>query len=135
MTNKLAGVFQITQWDENTHLEFKEGSKHNYAKIKQAYSGDIVGESNLQYIMNYMVNGEATFNGFESINATIGNKTGRIVIEHRGKFVQGIASSNFNVISESCSDDFVHTTGNGTFTSTENGQAKYHFELSFARKG
>lgn len=134
MSEKFIGVFQITQWEENTHVEFIEGSKHTYAKIKQMYKGDISGDSDLQYIMNYRVNGEATFLGYESITATLRDRVGRIVIEHKGQFVSGVASSNFTVVTDSCSGDFAGVTGKGEFVSTENGQANYQFELSFNNK-
>ncbi|MFT5178026.1 MAG: hypothetical protein ACI90R_001072, partial [Alteromonas macleodii] len=47
------GSFSITQWDEDTLSERSEGIKVSHASIKQVYSGEMSGESNVEFLMSY----------------------------------------------------------------------------------
>lgn len=131
MSKTLTGTFQITQWDEECHIVFEEGGKQCCAQIKQTYSGDIVGDSSLKYLMNYRTETTACFVGFEVIYATIDGKKGRIVLRHDGVYEQGVASSKFKVITENCTEELKGIHGGGSFASIENGQANFQFELGF----
>ena len=49
----IEGIFSITQWDEDTLSERSEGIKVSHASIKQVYSGEMSGESNVEFLMSY----------------------------------------------------------------------------------
>ncbi|WNC70279.1 DUF3224 domain-containing protein [Thalassotalea nanhaiensis] len=131
MSKTLTGIFQITQWDEESHIVFDEGGKQSYAQIKQTYNGDIKGDSSIKYLMNYKTETSACFVGYEVMNVTIDGKQGQLVLKHDGLFEQGIASSKFDIISENSTGDLIGIQGSGSFTSTENGQAEYTFKVNF----
>ena len=131
MSKTLTGKFQITQWDEESHIVFDEGGKQSYAQITQIYTGDIEGDSSIKYLMNYKTETSACFVGYEVMNIAIEGKKGRIVLKHDGLFEKGIASSKFKIISENSTGELKNINGSGSFTSTENGQANYTFETSF----
>jgi len=120
---QLTGIFQITDWQESTQKKFDNGKKLNIANINQTYSGDIVGSSKTIYQLDYQVSGDAYFNGFEYITCEINNLECELVLKHDGEFKNGIASSNFKIISSETNLDLEGKTG--YFKSTTDGQAEY----------
>ena len=129
MVIQLQGVFQITAWDEIPYTENDDGSKLTNAKIKQSYSGDIEGSSELQYLMSYSSTGSAHFVGIETLVCSIDGKSGSIVLQHIGKFEAGVASSKFTILADSGKNELMGMVGSGSFTSGENGQAAYLVNL------
>ena len=129
MTKKLEGVFQIASWDETPSSESDDGSKQSHAKITQNYTGAIEGSSELQYIMAYQSQGLALFVGFETLSVTINGKSGSFVIQHNGKFENGVASSNFTIMPSFGREALVGISGSGSFVSGENGQARYELSI------
>ena len=119
------GTFQITGWDETPYMEGKNGAKKSHAKITQNYSGAIEGSSELQYIMSYQSSTSALFVGFEVITGTINGKSGSVTLQHSGKFENGVASSNFIIVSNSGTGELVGIEGSGSFESGESGKANY----------
>ena len=125
--HKLTGQFQIKDWQETTQSEYELG-KRSLANVKLEYTGDIAGSSELQYLLSYQADGSADFVGFESLQASISGKAGSLVLKHSGSFVDGVASSQFEVIQCSIEDKLIGSKGN--FKSGENGQAEYIIKVS-----
>jgi len=123
----LTGQFQIKDWQETTQSE-NAGLKRSLANVKLEYTGDIVGTSELQYLLNYQADGNAEFVGFESIQACVNGISSILVLRHLGRFVAGVASSQFEVIQSSIEDKLIGSIGD--FRSGENGQANYTIEVS-----
>ena len=130
MTGKLEGVFQITNWDESPYQENDDGSKQSHAKIKQTYSGNIEGTSDVQYLMSYKSPASAVFVGHEILTANISGKSGSFILQHNGTFENGVAKSSFHVVPGSARGELVGLEGTGNFESTENGQANYIFSIN-----
>ncbi|MFT6269383.1 MAG: hypothetical protein ACJAVV_002208 [Alphaproteobacteria bacterium] len=120
---KLQGTFQISDWQETTDQTFDQGSKLTSAKVKQTYSGDIEGTSEISYKMHYFVSSNAAFTGFEYIDAIIDSQPCRLTLKHNGKFENGQASSQFRVIE--CEPSHILTGAAGDFVAGDGGQAKY----------
>jgi hypothetical protein len=123
----LTGQFQIKDWQETTQSEYAVG-KRSLATVKLEYSGDIVGTSELQYLLSYQADGSADFVGFESITAKVKGVSGYMTLRHLGRFVDGVASSQFTVIHCDFAAKFLGMKGE--FTSGENGVAEYIFQLN-----
>ena len=121
----MSNVFQITSWDETPYMENEDGSKKSHAKITQNYSGIIEGSSELQYLMSYQSTASALFVGFEVVTGKVNGKTGSFTIQHNGKFENGVASSNFIIVSSSGTGELASIEGSGSFKSGESGQANY----------
>ena len=118
----LTGIFQITNWQEQTDKELEQGGKITTAKITQEYNGDVTGSSEITFQMLYGADGTAVFVGFEEFTGKINNRSIQFMLKHDGKFENGVASSKF-VIIDSNEQEFKNKTGH--FSSIENGQAKY----------
>ena len=123
----LTGNFQIKDWQETIQSEHEQG-KRSLAKVKLEYTGDIVGSSELQFLLSYQADGNAEFVGFESIQASINGSSGLLILRHLGRFVNGVASSQFEVLQSSIDDKLIGVKGD--FSSGENGQASYIIYLS-----
>ncbi|WMN62042.1 DUF3224 domain-containing protein (plasmid) [Pseudoalteromonas xiamenensis] len=119
----MSNVFQITSWDETPYIENQDGSKKSHAKITQSYSGVIEGSSEIQYLMSYQSAASALFVGFEVVTGKVNGKSGSFTLQHNGKFENGVASSNFLIVSGT--DELANIEGSGSFKSGESGQANY----------
>ncbi|AZG74005.1 DUF3224 domain-containing protein [Shewanella livingstonensis] len=121
----LKGVFQITTWNESAYAEHMDSSKQTIAEITQTYSGDISGSAKTRYVMSYQKDGAAVFVGIEHLTISTPEIAGTIVLQHSGRYSQGIAQSQFSIIEGSGTDNLTEYIGHGEFISTEKGQAEY----------
>ena len=128
----IEGSFSITQWDENTLSEKAEGIRVSHASIKQVYSGDMSGESSVEFLMSYQSQMSAKFTGFETFIGVINGLRGAVTFQHNGKFESGIASSNFESIKGSATGELAGKTFRGRFQSGESGKANYTLEVDDA---
>ena len=120
---ELNGNFQIVDWQEKVEQEFGEEAKLSNALVKQTYTGDIVGSSQISYRLYYTNSANAFFNGFEIITCDHKDEPFSLTLQHDGKFKNGIASSQFTVIDCQHNKDLIGKTGN--FTSLDEGKARY----------
>jgi len=123
-------TFQIASWDETPYIESEDGSKKSHAKITQNDSGFIEGYSELQYLMSYQSATSAIFFGFEVVTGKVNSKSGSFTIQHNGKFENGIASSDFVIVSQSGTDELKNIEGSGSFESGEAGKANYELAIN-----
>ncbi|ARD23076.1 MULTISPECIES: DUF3224 domain-containing protein [Shewanella] len=130
MTLHISGIFQITSWDETTDIQHPDGAKQTSASITQMYSGDLEGVSQPKYIMCYTTDAQAVFCGYENVEVTINGKSGSFVLQHNGKFEQGVAISSFIIVPNSGQGELANIDGKGSFTSGEKGQANYQMEIT-----
>ena len=125
----IEGNFSIAQWDEDTLSERPEGIKISHASIKQVYTGDMSGESSVEFLMSYQSQLTAKFSGFETFVGVINGSRGTVTLQHNGKFENGIASSEFVSIEGSATGELTGKTFRGSFTSGESGKANYTLEV------
>ena len=125
MTQNSKGVFQITNWDESPYSENEDGSRQSHAKIRQSYTGDIEGTSEVQYLMSYQTPASAVFVGHETVTGKMFGKSGSFVVQHNGTFENGVAKSTFQIVPNSGRGDLAGIEGDGEFVSTGDGQVSY----------
>jgi len=119
------GAFSILQWDENTVTESDSGIKISHASIKQQYDGAMSGESQTEYLMRYQNEVSAKFTGFETFVGVINGLRGSFTLEHSGSFEQGVAKSEFSIISSSATGELSGKNIVGHFESGEAGKGNY----------
>ncbi len=54
------GAFTVSKWEENPYQEIEGAAKLNMAEIEQAYSGGLIGRSEIRYLMLYPGEGITT---------------------------------------------------------------------------
>ena len=125
----MSNTFQITNWDEQSYLEFEDGVKYSKASIKKQYQGQLLGEGQLEYLMSYHNNGHATFVGMEHVTVVIDGKQGSFTLQHKGSFKEGIASSTFEILPESATGDLKGLTGRGSFSTGHSMTVEFDFQF------
>lgn len=114
------GTFKFTAWDEKTWdgkvARDVQGAKLTHAKIVNQFSGDIEGESQLQYVMYYDATGKAAYHGLEQITGTVDGRKGSFVLHTEGKFDGKTAGGTWEVVPNSGTGDLEGISGTGQFT-------------------
>jgi len=106
--------FAITNWDEKPYSEGPDQPKLSKASVTKALSGDIAGESHVEYLMVYRADGTASFVGIERITGRLGGKAGSFVLQRTGVFEDGQAKESYAVIPGSGTGALQGLKGEGT---------------------
>lgn len=123
------GRFAIKNWDETPYSENPNEPKLTRASVKKSFTGDIEGDSQVEYLMMYRTDGTATFVGLERFTGRVGGKTGSFVLQRCGAFDGGQAKETYSVIPGSGTGQLAGLTGEGS-TSVGHG-AEHPFSLSY----
>jgi hypothetical protein len=118
MSTRATGKVDIKSWNEETTLELEAGRKLTRASITAAYSGDIVGESSLEYLMAYRDDGTATYVGLEHITGKLDGKSGGFVVQHTGEWHDNAAHTTLSIIPGSGTGQLQGIHGKGTSNAT-----------------
>lgn len=106
--------FAIKTWDEQPYSEGQDQPKLTRASVAKAYTGDLEGEGQVEYLMMYRSDGSATFVGLERITGRIGDKSGTFVLQRTGVFEGGQAKESYSVIPGSATGDLRGLLGDGS---------------------
>ena len=132
MKNVANSRFAIKSWDEKPYSEGQGIPKLTRAAVTKTFTGDIVGEGHVEYLMMYRPDGSATFVGLERVVGHVGANAGSFVLQRAGVFENGMAKESYVVISGSGTGDLRGLRGEGT-TSVGHGMEhpmtiEYEFE-------
>ena len=86
MATQATGRFRISSWDEDTYGELDGGGKLSRAAVEQAFEGDIEGTGAVQWLMCYRGDDTADFVGLQSVDGTVGGRSGSFVLRTSGTF-------------------------------------------------
>jgi hypothetical protein len=107
------GRFAIKNWDEKPYNEGHELPKLTRASVSKTLTGDIEGESQVEYLMMYRDDGSASFVGLERFIGKLGGKRGSFVLQRTGVFESGQAKESYSVIPGSGTEELTGLTGEG----------------------
>jgi hypothetical protein len=105
--------FAINTWDEKPYSEGQDQPKLTRASVTKAYTGDLEGEGQVEYLMMYRSDGSAAFVGLERVVGRIGGKRGTFVLQRTGMFEGGQAKESYSVIPGSATGDLRGLLGDG----------------------
>jgi hypothetical protein len=105
--------FAIKNWDEKPYSEGASLPKLTRASVTKAFTGDIEGEGNVEYLMVYRDDGSATFVGLERIVGRVAGRSGTFVLQRLGVFEGGQAKESYSVIPGSATGDLRGLIGEG----------------------
>jgi len=114
MQNSAHARFAIKSWDEKPYSEGRDLPRLTRASVTKAFTGDIEGEGQVEYLMMYLKDGSATFVGLERVVGRIGAKTGTFVLQRIGVFENGQAKESFSVIPGSATGELQGLRGHGS---------------------
>jgi len=87
--------------------------KPTRASVTKAYTRDIVGDGEVEYLMRYRSDGSATFVGLERVIGRIAGKSGSFVLQRSGVFEDGQAKESHSVIPGSATGELQGLVGDG----------------------
>jgi hypothetical protein len=114
MKNVANSRFTITGWDEKPYSEGPDLPKLTRATVTRTFTGDIVGEAHVEYLMMYRGDGSASFVGLERVVGQIAGKAGSFVLQRTGIFENGMAKESYVVIPGSGTGNLRSLRGEGT---------------------
>ena len=121
----------VSNWNEEVTREFESGTRLARASVTQSYSGDIAGESVVEYLLSYGVDGTVKFVGLEVVTGSVGGRSGSVVIQHDGTFVGPRARSDWSFVVGSGTGELISLRGSGTFESVDNQNVNSSFIYTF----
>src|SRR5919108_6125928 len=111
---RATATFKIEEWDEKPYAEMEDGRKLTQASVRQALSGGIEGEGEVEWLMCYRADQTADFVGLESIVGRIGDRSGSFVALHSaGSFDGTVARGELSVVPGSGTGELQGLRGNG----------------------
>src|SRR6188768_1895727 len=116
MNHVASATFSITSWDEKPYSEGDGLPKLTRASVMRSFTGDVIGDGHVEYLMMYRSDGTATFLGFERIVGQIAGKTGSFVLQRTGVFEGGLAKESYVVVAGSGTGDLQGLHGEGMST-------------------
>jgi hypothetical protein len=132
MTTHANATFEVKSWDEQTSNEVDGRLKLTRASVVFAYKGDLEGQSAVEYLMLYRDDESAFVVGLERLTGQLAGKTGTFVLEHRGKYADGVASAACTIMPDSGTGDLKGLHGSGTSTALKDGTTKLTLDYDFA---
>lgn len=115
---RTGSTITITGWSEWAEQLFgaAEGTPTlTRTSVRSTYAGDITGESVSEGVMVYLPDGTARYTGLERITGTIGGRSGSVVVEARGVFAEGTATTTLTVVPGSGSGELAGIRGSGGY--------------------
>lgn len=110
-------VFRVNKWEEIPFSQADGLAKLTRATCEQSYTGDIEGESVLEYLMAYQADGDVTFVGIEQVVGSVAGKKGSFVFRHEGVFENGVVRMALTVVEGAGTGDLEQFRGAGQFES------------------
>ena len=121
--------FAIKGWDEKPYSEGADQPKLTRASVTKTLTGDIEGESAIEYLMMYRGDGSAQFVGLERVTGRIGDRKGSFVLQRTGVFEDGQAKESYTIVPGSGTGALRGISGGG-YSSVGHGM-EHPFELEY----
>jgi hypothetical protein len=131
MSTHAQGMFELQSWEENAYLELEDGAKLTRASVAQRFSGDLVGEGSVEWLMCYADDGTARFVGLQRFSGRLGDRSGSFVLETQGTFDGTKAEGSWSVVPRSGTDELRGITGRGSFAAPHGPKADVEFDYDF----
>lgn len=106
--------FAIKNWEETAYGDGQDLPKLTRARVTKAFTGEIEGEGQVEYLMMYRSDGSAAFVGLERVIGRIGAKSGTFVLQRIGVFEGGQAKESYSVVPGSATGQLRGLRGEGS---------------------
>ncbi|MFI5227262.1 MAG: DUF3224 domain-containing protein [Candidatus Limnocylindrales bacterium] len=126
------GTFEISIGGEDRYETLGEGALA-HAWGEQRFSGDIVGDGAIHWLMAYTPDRTARYVGLQRISGTIDGRAGTIVIEATGAFDGTTSKGQWSIVTALATGDLAGVSGTGSFTAGPRSHGTY--ELRYRLRG
>jgi hypothetical protein len=124
-----------TKWDEKPYNDLPSPMRMTKASVDFAFKGQLEGSGQTEFLMFYSHYDEkdvhkstAFYIGLTRFTGTLNGKSGSLVLEERGSFGAGTASSTSTIVAGSGTEQLRGITGTAKSTATQTGSL---FELEY----
>ncbi len=131
MSAQATSTFKIEHWDEHPYQETDAGGKLTRARVRQTFTGDIVGDSEVEWLMCYRPDNTADFVGLQRIVGRIAGRSGSIVLETRGTFDGTAAAGPLRIVAGSGTRELEGISGDGELQAPLGGMASITLAYRF----
>jgi hypothetical protein len=104
------------------------GGKLTRASGEQAYTGDIEGRGQVQWLMSYRGDGTAHFVGIWHVTASIDGRKGSFIAECVGEFDGSASSGSLSILEAFADGELSGLRGTGTFKAPGGADASYELD-------
>ena len=111
----VTGTFEVQPGDETTIGEPGEGIRLTHATGTQRFSGGIVGDGAIDWLMCYLPTKSARYVGLQRITGTIDGRRGSVVLEAVGDHDGTGSSATWTIIEGTGTGDLAGIRGTGGF--------------------
>lgn len=108
-------LFTMKNWDETPYGIAGDGPKIAHAHSTNTYTGDIAGESSVNYVIFYPEETVGVFRGYEQIVGNVGDREGSFVLEHVGSWAGSTVTTSWKVVDGSGTGALAGMTGSGGY--------------------
>lgn len=106
--------FEMPTWDEKSIVEYEERRKLTHAKVTKKFTGDLEGESVLEYLMVYPPAPPVPYVGVERFVGTFLGKRGSFALTITGVY-DGTAKEKATIITDSGTGELTGLRGGWSF--------------------
>src|SRR6185312_7337040 len=106
--------FAIKSWDEKPYSEGAGLPKMTRATVTKSFTGDITGDSQVEYVMVYRSDGTAAFVGLERFTGRVGARTDSFVLQPIGVVDRAQSKDAYTVVAGAATGDLEGLEGEGT---------------------
>lgn len=125
---RIKSTYTPKKWDERPYEIIENRMKSTKATVEFAFSGDIEGSANVEYLMFYSSfdpkdphKAKAQYVGLMRIAGKLKGKSGSFALIDSGTFESGVAKSKVTVIPESGTGELSKITGGGNYRADQGG--------------
>lgn len=98
MTRTLTSSFTPSNWTEEEIQGAAHAPRHTNVHYAVSYFGEVSGTSTIDLVLVYRTDGTVPYVGYEFFEGSLGSHSGSVVLEHRGIFEGGEATSELTVV-------------------------------------
>lgn len=91
----MSNQFTVLSWNETP---LSENPKRTHASVQLRYTGELEGESKVDYLMVYLSEQEAVYTGSEQFHGTRNGEQTALTWQLSGQFAGGVASSKGQLV-------------------------------------
>jgi hypothetical protein len=126
------GTFEISFGNEDSYEEAENGLKLTRASGTQRFTGEIVGDGSVEWLMCYLPDASATFVGMQRIDGSVGGHAGTFVMQAVGGHDGKQSKASWSVVAGSGTGELTGIRGEGSFHAPGGPQATYNLEYRLA---
>lgn len=126
------GSFRVSGMKDDPYEQLPGGGKLTRASGEQAYTGDIDGHGQVQWLMSYRGDGTAHFVGIWHVAASIDGRTGSFIAESIGDFDGEASTGSMSILEGLADGELRGLRGTGTFNAPGGADATYDLDYEIA---